>query len=227
MNSISVVLCAYNEQDNVPVVMAEIRQVLESMGVDYEIIAVDDGSQDRTLEAIRHFAKECPRTKIIVHAHNQGIGAALLDGYKMAGKEYVTFLPADGQISCRDIKLLADNMEGHDMVVSYYVERPSSVFRKMTSMGVRLLLLVLFGGMARYEGTYMFRRTLLNKITLNMHTSFVLNYEFVLKARHQGFKIKEVPTKCLERTSGKSKVLGVKKIAFIFGQIIELRFKHY
>jgi len=225
MKSVTVVICAYNEEKNVKPVITETLDVLASMAIDFEVIVVDDGSKDDTLAVVRSIGNEYIKT--IVHARNQGIGASLLDGYRLAMKDYVTFLPADGQISPKDIKILADSIGDNDMVVSYYETRPRSLFRKLTSKGVRGILFLLFGKMPRYEGTYMFKRGILKEISLKMHTSFVLNYEFVIRAYRQGFKITEVPTQCLERLSGASKVLGLRKILFILGQIIELRFKYF
>jgi dolichol-phosphate mannosyltransferase len=227
MKSVSVVICAYNEENNVRPVVEEAVRVLEGLKTDYEVIVVDDGSRDATLSVVQEYARAHDRIKIIVHPKNGGIGASLLDGYRMAQKDLVTWLPADGQISPNDIKLFYDNIGDHDMAVSYYVERPFSLLRLMTNKGMRLLIFVLFGGMARYEGTYMFRREILPQLPLKMHTSFVLNYEFVLRAGKQGYKIKEVPTRCLERASGSSKVLGLKKILFVFNEIIKLRVKHF
>ena len=73
----------------------------------------------------------------------------------------------------------------------------------------------------------MFERSILKDISLKMHTSFVLNYEFVIRAHRQGFRIKEIPTICMERISGSSKVVGFKKILFILNQIFILRFKYF
>jgi len=227
MKSISVVICAYNEEKNVKAVMEETLQVLSSMAADFELIVVDDGSSDNTLQAVRACASKEARIKIIVHAHNQGMGSSLLDGYNIAAKDFVTWLPADGQISAKDIKLFADNIDGYDMVVSYYVKRYESLLRKLTSKGVRIILFLLFGRIPRYDGTYMFRRQILKDIPLKMRTSFVLNYEFVIRAQRQGYKVKEVPTILLERISGSSKVMGTKKILFILCQILELRFKYF
>ena len=114
-------------------------------------------------------------------------------------------------------------MINHDMVVSYYIQKEPSLFRQLTAWGARLLLFFLFGPIPRYQGIYMFKRELLDKIQLKMHTSFVYNYEIVIRAKKQGFKIKEVPTRCLPRQSGHSKVLGVGKIFFIFREIIKFR----
>jgi glycosyltransferase involved in cell wall biosynthesis len=227
MTTISVVICAYNEAGNVGPVIEGTLSVLSQVTSDYEVIVVDDGSTDDTRTVISHIAQGNPAVKMISHAVNQGMGQALLDGYQAAQKELVTFLPADGQISPSDIKLFADNIEGYELVVSYYIKRPASMFRQMTSKGVRAILFLLFGRMPRYEGTYMFRRDILKDIPLKMNTSFVLNYELIIRAQRQGYRIKEVGTTCLERVSGSSKVLGLKKIFFILSQIIELRFKHF
>jgi glycosyltransferase involved in cell wall biosynthesis len=226
MNSISVIICAYNEQENIGVVLKESLDVLSHLTNDYEIIVVDDGSTDQTLRVTREMAHVNSCIKIIQHSSNQGMGRSLLDGYSLAQKSWVTFLPADGQISSQDIELLSKPMKDNDMVVSYYAKRDLSLYRIILSKGIRLALFLLFGPMPKYEGTYMFRREILEKIQLKMHTSFVLNYEFVIRAKKQGFRVAEVPTTCYERLSGHSKVLGLKKIFFILKEIFLFRFKY-
>ena len=79
MKSISAVICAFNEEKNVGAVTQEVVSVLEAVGADYEVILVDDGSKDGTLDVIRQSAGSNARIKIIVHPQNKGIGASLLD----------------------------------------------------------------------------------------------------------------------------------------------------
>ena len=106
MNSVSVIICSYNEEKNVVGVVDQTLNVLGGFCDDYEVIVVDDGSVDRSLSILRQYYAANPKIKIIVHPQNQGIGAALKDGYALAEKSYVTFLPADGQISPGDVYLL-------------------------------------------------------------------------------------------------------------------------
>lgn len=227
MKSISVVICAYNEENNVQGVILDTVNLLEKNSIDYEIIVIDDGSIDGTLKKIEELAAANGNIRVIVHKENQGMGMALLHGFEASGKEWVTFLPADGQIAPDDVISLARHMDDHNMVVSYYLERKSSFYRRITSGGIRFLYFIFFGPLPRLDGTYMFERRMLTSISLKMVKSFFINYEFLIKAKRMSYKIKEIPTVCLERKSGASKVSSLRKVFFVLCQIIEFRFKYY
>jgi glycosyltransferase involved in cell wall biosynthesis len=226
MKSLSVVICAYNEEANVQNVLAETLKVLQAYA-NYEVIIVDDGSTDQTLQVIKTAASKDAHVRLVVHEKNEGMGKALLHGFQAAQKEWVTFLPADGQISPADINAFIEQMPGYDMVVSYYTRRKSSLFRSITSAGIRFLYFVCFGPLPKFDGTYMFEKKMLANIPLKMSDSFFINYEFVIRAKRAGYKIKSIPTVCLERMSGHSKVTGMRKIMVVFTEIIKFRFKYY
>ncbi len=111
--SLSVIVFAFNEAENVGPVLQELRQWLASNEPDAEIVFVDDGSTDRTLEVARE-ALSGLAAKFARHEHNRGIGAALKTGVSQARAPWVTFMPADGQIEPESIGVLRAATRGRD-----------------------------------------------------------------------------------------------------------------
>jgi dolichol-phosphate mannosyltransferase len=95
--SLSIVVFAYNESQNLAPVLSELRIWLREHEPDAEIIVVDDGSTDATYEIARKTLYGTSH-RVLRHQTNRGIGAALKTGVAAATAPWVTFLPADGQI---------------------------------------------------------------------------------------------------------------------------------
>lgn len=115
---LSVVIPCFNEKDSVARYETELFPALDSLAVDHEILAVDDGSTDGTLDALKSLAAGNPRLKVLSHRPNRGLGAALRAAFAAAQGEWIVVLDADltwhpGQIA----DLLARQKEtGADLV---------------------------------------------------------------------------------------------------------------
>ncbi|HSO74683.1 MAG TPA: glycosyltransferase family 2 protein, partial [Blastocatellia bacterium] len=101
MLSLSIVLPAYNEEANVERAVNEVSMVAQQMGIDHEIVLVNDGSADRTGEVAREIAGRIPNLRIVEHYPNRGYGGALKAGFEAASKELIAFFPADKQFDFR------------------------------------------------------------------------------------------------------------------------------
>lgn len=223
MSNISVVIYGLNEAENFPNTVLEAHNYLKKITSRHELILVNDGSTDKTHEILIQLQSQIPGIKIITHVKPQGIGSCLKDGYAQADGDFITFLPADGQINPEDLSSLSQAMqEGFDVATTYYSRVAFPVLRRIMSKSVRLFVFLLFGYSPRIEGSYMFRRTILKNITLRSN-SFTLNFELVIKAYRAGFKFKELPTVSRERLSGHSKVVNLKTIKRVFIELINLR----
>ena len=110
--SLSVVVPAYNEEGAVAETIEEIRAALDPEPITYEIIVVDDGSTDNTLEAAR-----ATGVRVEQNPHNIGYGAALKRGIKYSDHEYVAILDADGTYPARYLPHMLDLARENDMVV--------------------------------------------------------------------------------------------------------------
>ncbi len=222
--SVSVIIPAYNEEKNLNIVIQQILSVLSEMALDYELIIVDDGSNDETGNIADRLATEESHIRVIHHDRNMGHGSTLKTGFYQARYELITSLPADGQFSPTIIRHLLDVMDGVDVVTSYYIHRADSVFRKILSRGWRLFMRILFGKLPRLQGPRMFRRELLDTIELSSTTSLV-NLELIIKASRKECTFKEIPAEALPRLSGQSKVANLKTILKILFEMLELRWR--
>jgi glycosyltransferase involved in cell wall biosynthesis len=110
--SLSIVVPAYNEEGAVRQTVEDIRREMDATGVPYEIIVIDDGSSDRTLEIAR-------ATGVIVDTNqvNTGYGASLKRGIRHAQYEYVAIIDADGTYPARYLPLMLAMCRNQDMVV--------------------------------------------------------------------------------------------------------------
>ncbi len=112
MDSISAVIPAYNEEVGLAEVITGLRPRLEACGRPYEIIVVDDGSEDATAEVARSSG-----ATVLSHAANRGYGAALKTGIRAARGEHILICDGDGTYPPESIPLLLERADGHDMVV--------------------------------------------------------------------------------------------------------------
>jgi undecaprenyl-phosphate 4-deoxy-4-formamido-L-arabinose transferase len=132
---ISVVIPIYNEQAGLEALFARLYPALDSLGRSYELILIDDGSRDRSLEALRaQFHRRPDVTRVVVLAANFGQHMAIMAGFQHARGEVVVTLDADLQNPPEEIhKLLAKMSEGYDYVGSYRQQRHDSLFRRAAS----------------------------------------------------------------------------------------------
>jgi glycosyltransferase involved in cell wall biosynthesis len=132
---LSVVFPVYNEEENVPILMQEIAKALDGTGWSYEVVAVDDGSSDRSLEVLRGLQAKHPTLRILSFEKNSGQTAALDAAWRAARGKLVVSLDADLQNDPADIPkmMAAQQMGGSDMVIGVRVNRNDTWSRKVQS----------------------------------------------------------------------------------------------
>ncbi len=136
MEKVSIVIPAYNEQDNVKKLHRKIKEVEKENNLNFEIIFVNDGSSDQTLARL----KELSDLKIINLRKNFGQTAALDAGIKEAQGEIIVAMDADLQNDPRDIPRLLDKMDkGYDLVSGWRHNRKDSFLKNLTSRGANYL----------------------------------------------------------------------------------------
>ncbi|HHE71892.1 MAG TPA: glycosyltransferase [Chloroflexi bacterium] len=134
---VSVVLPVYNEAKNLQHFIPELSQTLRDLGRSYEIIAVDDGSTDESLDVLRSLKLEEPHLRIISFRRNFGQTAAFAAGFDLARGLYVITMDADGQNDPTDIPRLLKVMEEgeYDIVSGWRQQRKEPLLsRRLPSM---------------------------------------------------------------------------------------------
>ncbi len=133
--NVSVVIPVYNEQENVRPLYRSLREVLVGLGRSYEILFVDDGSDDGTAEQLRRIAGEDSHVKILEFRRNFGQTAAMAAGLQLASGEVIVTLDGDQQNDPADIPMmLAKIDEGYDVVHGWRKNRKDAwINRKLPS----------------------------------------------------------------------------------------------
>jgi glycosyltransferase involved in cell wall biosynthesis len=132
---LSVVFPVFNEEENVPLLLAEIAKALDGTGWTYEMVAVDDGSSDRSLAVLHEQRAKFPSLRVMSFEKNSGQTAALDAGWRAARGKYVVSLDADLQNDPADIPLMMRKLEEKnvDMVIGVRVNRRDTLARKVQS----------------------------------------------------------------------------------------------
>jgi len=126
--AVSVIVPVYNEEENVPILQAELRAALR--GVDHEFIFVDDGSADRTVEGI----EAAPNLRVIRFEKNAGQSAAIYAGLQAARGAILVLIDGDLQNDPADIpKLVSEVSRGADLVCGYRAQRRDTRVKRLTS----------------------------------------------------------------------------------------------
>ncbi|MDQ3033899.1 MAG: glycosyltransferase family 2 protein [Myxococcota bacterium] len=226
-DAVSIIVFAYDEEENIGPVLGELRAWLEANEPGAEIVFVDDGSRDRTSEAAARALAGMPHA-VLRHETNRGIGAALKTGVAAARGGWITFLPADGQIAPDAIATLRDaqRRSGADVVLSVYERRDDGWDRKVFSFGVRALIAGVHGVWLRSDGPYLFRRRLFDPAQLTPDT-FFLNFEFPIRALAAGLTAATVVIECRPRRAGQSKSTQWHRIVGVARDLIDLRVRRW
>ncbi|HEV2764270.1 MAG TPA: glycosyltransferase family 2 protein [Pyrinomonadaceae bacterium] len=202
---ISVFLPVLNEEPNLRPLHAKLDASLASLGRTAEIIYVDDGSTDGSLEVLRDIAAEDPRVRVISLRRNYGQTAAMAAGIDAARGQILIPMDADLQNDPADIRnLLARLDEGYDVVSGWRKERQDKmVSRKIPSM-IANKIISFIGGVKLHDygcSLKAYRREFLKEVKLygEMHRFIPIYASWV------GARVTEIPVRHHARTMGKSK----------------------
>ena len=132
---LSVVFPVYNEEENIPVLLEEIARALEGQGWSYEMVAVDDGSVDRSLAILRDLRGKYRNLRVLAFEKNTGQTAALDAAWRAARGRLVVSLDADLQNDPADIPAMVRTLEREkaDMVIGVRTNRRDTWSRRMQS----------------------------------------------------------------------------------------------
>ena len=142
MKQLSVVVPVYNEEENVDALHGEITTALTGAGLDYEILLIDDGSSDGTVDRLREISSEDPRLTVVRFRHNCGQTAAIQAGFDLAEGRVVVTMDGDLQNDPADIPMLMAALdEGYDVVTGWRRDRKDrAITRRLPSIVANWLI---------------------------------------------------------------------------------------
>ena len=223
LSSLTLLIPAYNEAENLPHVLPAARDFVAQHCPRGRILIVDDGSTDATPQVLAPYLRD-PLITLLRHDPNRGLTAALRTGFYASQTDYITWIPADGQIPISELKKMLIASAGEDLLLTTYARRPDGPLRAVMSRAVRLMMQAATGLIDRIEGPYLFRRDLLDRLELVSTTSAgSIGLELAVKARHAGARIASTEIECAPRLAGRSKVANLKNIATYLLEIYRIR----
>lgn len=198
---------AHNEEANIEALVAEALETLPTLAETFEIIAVNDGSRDRTGEIADRLAAEHPDVvRVVHHMPNRGYGGALRSGFEASRYELLCFTDGDRQFKVADLGRLTARMaqaDRPDVVVGFRIKRADPFIRIAYARTYKLANRIFFGLRVRDVdcAAKLFRREALTAIRVESGGAF-FSAELLIKISRAGSSVAEVGVPHYARTAG-------------------------
>lgn len=221
--SVSVVMPALNEEENIQAAIESTFKAFERRQLDGEIIAVNDGSVDQTGKIITDLMKIYPNLKVVKHDQAMGIGRSFFDGVKAATKDVVVMFPGDNENNPDDALNFISILSEVDIVVPFIQNiEVRNKGRRLLSSTYRFIINMSFGINLNYtNGTVFYRRAILSEVEL-ISSGFFYQAELLIKLIRNGYLFAEVPNFLFTRGSGKSKATTLKSLIRVMKSYLKL-----
>jgi len=201
MPKISVLMPAYNEGENLR--EAVIETMKELKGLDHEIIIINDGSKDNTLEVAKELSESFRNVRVVSYSRNRGKGYALKKGFEKSNGEIIVFFDADLDIPPSQIKRFLKALQnGYDVVIgSKYLPGARVMYsekRRLFSIWYRTLVKILLklDVSDTQVGLKVFRREVLERVFPKILVKkYAFDVELLTVINMYGYKIRELPVK--------------------------------
>lgn len=203
--SISVILPACNEEENIREAITDIEAFVKERFRSYEIIVVNDGSSDTTKSIVNIMLKRNAHIHLVNHSENMGYGATLRDGFRCATKQLIFYTDSDRQYDIRDLDTFLSYIPSYDIVAGYRLHRQDSRMRRFVGVLYNSFIEALFGLKFRdVDCSFkLYKKDIFREISLRANTGLI-DAELFIKALQKGFRIKQIPVKHFFRQKGRS-----------------------
>ena len=228
-NKYSVLLPTYNERENLPIIVWLLIKYFTEADLDFEIIVIDDGSPDGTLDVGKQLEEIYGADKVVLRprAKKLGLGTAYVHGIKHATGNFIVIMDADLSHHPKFIPKMISKQaeEDYDVVSGTRYDGDGGVNgwdlkRKIISRGANFVTQVLLRpGASDLTGSFrLYKKSVLeNLVAATVSKGYVFQMEMIVRARQQGCTIGEVPISFVDRVYGESKLGGNEIFQFVKG----------
>ncbi len=222
LKSISVVIPLYNEEENVEELHRRLKEVLERLPLEYEIIYVDDGSTDRTLELLEGISSSESRVLVLSLRRNFGQTAAFAAGFDFASGDVIITMDGDLQNDPKDIPKLLERIDGYDLVSGWRKKRKDPFLtRRLPSMVANWLISTVTGVKLHDYGCSL--KAYRKEVVKNLRLYGEMHRFIPAVASWYGVRVTEVETTHHPRLRGKSKY-GLSRTMKVILDLITVKF---
>jgi glycosyltransferase involved in cell wall biosynthesis len=230
---ISVFFPAYNEEENIKKAVIDTDLFLKKNFRRYEIIVVNNGSNDRTKKIVQELMHANKKIKLVNILVNQGYGKGLRAGFAKAKYKYIFYTDADNQFNIKELTLLMPSMKKYDIVCGYRKKRQDPLIRIFIATVYNIIINLLFRlNIKDIDCSFkLFKKAVFDKIKIFSNTGFI-DAEVLIKAKKRGFAFApQIGVTHYPRTLGKTtyeigprgKVFAFVKPQVIFDVLLEIK----
>lgn len=194
----------WNEEKNVKPVVEAAIPIAKKIATEWEILIVDDGSSDGTLEEGKALARKYKNVRVVSHTPNRGYGAALKEGFTQSKYKYVVFTDGDRQFDFAQVERLIAKIKESDVVIGYRKKRRDSLSRHILMYLLKIWDYIFFRFYFKDIdcGFKLFKREALSKIMPLRSEGAMITTEILAKATRKKLKITEVEVDHFPRKFG-------------------------
>jgi hypothetical protein len=217
---LSLCLPCYNEAQVIEEVLSGACAVLPEFLDEFEIVVVDDGSEDGTANVVNRFARSDRRVRLVRHERNRGYGAAVATGLRSAGGEWICLTDGDGQFNLLDLLQLLVNAHRADVAVGYRYRRADNVGRRLNAVAWNWLIRSLIGLRVRdLDCAFkLLPRWVIEKLELSAEGACI-SAQILAQCIRGGASVCEVPVNHFPRSAGKATGANLRVIAKAFREL--------
>ena len=224
---ISVIMPVYNEEENI-VLAIEKTMAEASKFKNFELVVVDDGSNDGTNRKLIELSIKYKDLILIRHNKNMGLAQSLKDGFSKASNEYILFNSADLPLNPKDISSIFEKNLSFDLIV---IERNknngATLWRKFISFCNRVILHIFFPlvliDVADCNFTFIFKKEILKDIFPRSKSTGFVQPEMILRAKYLNYNVKSIEVIYNKREKGYAHFGKIKDILLTIFDIIKFR----
>jgi len=224
LKSITAFFPAYNDGGTIASMVISAIITLKKITDDYEVIVVNDGSEDYTKYILEELSKIYDRVKIIHHEKNKGYGSALRTGFKAASKEWIFYTDGDAQYDPRELITLVNELTPDtDIVNGYKIMRSDPIHRILIGRLYHHIVSLIFRLKIKDVDCdfRLIKREVFDHIDLKS-TSGTICLEMIKKFQDAGFRFKQVPVHHYHRAYGKSQFFNFRRLLRTAYQLAKL-----
>ncbi|XP_062548139.1 dolichol-phosphate mannosyltransferase subunit 1 [Armigeres subalbatus] len=226
VNKYSILLPTYNERENLPIIIWLIVKYMKQANIDYEVIVIDDGSPDGTLDVAKELQKIYGEDRILLRprASKLGLGTAYIHGIEHANGNFIIIMDADLSHHPKFIPQFIKLQQSaeYDIVSGTRYKGDGGVYgwdfkRKLISRGANFLSqLLLRPNASDLTGSFrLYKKEVLKELISRCKSKgYVFQMEMIVRARQLSYTVGEVPISFVDRVYGQSKLGGSEIVQF-------------
>jgi glycosyltransferase involved in cell wall biosynthesis len=216
---------AYNDAGTIPSMVIRVLLTLRELTDDYEVVVINDGSQDHTPQVLDELARIYPgEVRVVHHIKNRGYGGALRSGFANATKDWIFYTDGDAQYDPDELKLLAAMATAEvDLINGWKIERHDPLHRIVIGRLYQHIVRAAFGLKLKDVDCdfRLMRRAIFDKVELTQDSG-VICVELMKKIQDAGFRLTETPVHHFHRAYGKSQFFNYRRLARVAHDLAKL-----